>query len=342
MHSNERHRFLARTHEFYGHNAESVLELLRQRKKSRYDPLKDNDGCKLALLFEGGAMGGIISAAAGAKIQELGYTYCFDTIYGTSSGALNAAYFTAGQAEVCLDVYLEDTRAPEFMGLWRWPDQVNVRWLAKRISEIGPRQLNVAKILSAPNELKISTTEVKTGKTRYFSNRLDRYDVIIPAITASGSTPVFVTHREVIDGQEYSDGLIREGIQAVAAVADGHTHLVGLLSNHVGRRKSVNLMRSFLEQALRIRFYPPDFQLAFHSQAIFYNDALDLLHLGGQNSSSLVICPDTNDIKLRRLEKDIKKISAVIESHMERVGAIISGDFTLAKHRHVQESDRYS
>lgn len=328
--------------EFYGHNAESVLSLLRQRKANGYNPSKDNDGKKIALMFEGGAMGGLVSAASGAELASLGYANCFDTVYGTSSGALNAVYFVANQAEVVLDVYRVETLSPEFMGIWRWPDQVNVKWLGQRLSEDGPHRLNVDQIMSAAIELKISATDVETGKTRYFSNRTDSADTIIPATIASSSTPMFVTHRESIDGRDYSDGLVREGVQTVSAHQDGHTHVLGLLANPVGRHKKMRILRALLEQFVRIRHYPLDFQTAFHARAVFYNDALDLLHSGADGLSTMVICPDKSDPKISNLEKDCDVLSSAIELQRSRVSSIFSDDDQAARYRRLQITDKYS
>lgn len=314
------------THEFYGSEPQAVLDLLKRRKEEGYDPSTDNDGHKIALLFEGGAMAGLISAAAGAQLAELGYSNCFDTVYGTSSGALNATYFVANQSNVVLDVYKVETLAPEFMGIFRWPDQVNVKWLAQRISDEGPHHLDVSKIMSAKMELKISATDVETGKTRYFSNKTDPASNIIPATIASSSTPMFVTHREVIDGREYSDGLLRDGVQSMAAKADGHTHVVALLSNPVGRRKKSHVLRAILEQLVRIRFYPIDFQTAFHARAVFYNDALDLLHNGAPDFSTLVICPGKTDPTIGNLEKNTDVLVAAIDAQKARVSDIFSNN----------------
>ncbi len=332
---------MSQLQEFYGHQADSVLALLKQRKESGYDASRDEDGHKVALMFEGGAMAGLVSAAAGASLAELGYATCFDTVYGTSSGALNATYFVAGQAQDVLDVYRLDTMDSDFMGVWRWPDQVNVKWLAERITQDGPRQLNLANIAASATELKVSTTDVETGRTRYFSNKTDPLDTIIPATIASGSTPMFVTHREVIDGREYSDGLVRDGVQTRAVMDDGHTHVVGLLSNPVGRRKRAHVVRAVVEQLIRIRFYPPDFQTAFHARSVFYNDALELLHHGAPGFSSLVICPHKSDTKIGNLEKDTGVLTSAIDAQVARVRAIFGEEDGKARHRSIQESDWY-
>lgn len=326
------------TAEYHGSQAQSVLDVLKQRKLNAYRPSLDDDGNRVALMFEGGAMGGLLSGAAGTEVANLGYSGVFDTVYGTSSGALNAVYFVAGQANALLDVYRIDAIDPAFMRVLRWPDQVDVKWLANRISQPGPRHLNVPRVMESLSELKISTTDAETGKTRYFSNRSDPAGTIIPAVVASSCTPMFVTHREIIEGKAYTDGLVRAALQTQAVVGDGHTHVLALLSNPVGRRKTSPVFRSFLEHVLRIRRYPTEFQTAFRARAAFYNDALDLLHSGEPNFSSLVICPHKTDPHVGNLEKNEAVLNAAIEAQQQRVRSIFG---ETATYRAIQDSDKY-
>ena len=312
------------------------------RREGGYVSGSQKDGHKVALLFEGGAMGGVVSAAFGVEISALGFSECFDTVYGTSSGALNAAFFVAKQAPELAELYLNDILDPQFMRILRWPDQVDVKWLAKRLSSGGPRSISVKNIMTARPELRISTTNITTGETRYFSNKLDSGNTIIPALTASGSTPMFVSHTEVIEGQAYSDGLVREAIPSVAAIEDGHTHIIALLSNPVGRQKHRNTIRSWLEQIFRIRHYPIPFQTAFHARAKYYNEAINLLHTHSDQHAVLVICPQGSDPKIGNLERDPAVLARTINIQRDRAHDVVSGDPSRAKFRALQKEDLYT
>lgn len=58
------------------------------------------------LVVQGGGMRGIYSAGALHTLDKLGYKDRFQNIWATSSGAINSAYFAAGQIEQNFDVYV--------------------------------------------------------------------------------------------------------------------------------------------------------------------------------------------------------------------------------------------
>jgi len=64
--------------------------------------------------------------------------------------------------------------------------------------------------------------------------------------------------------------------------------------------------------------------MPFKPSAVFYNDALDLLHQGAENFSTLIICPHTSDPIVGALEKDTDVIDSAIDTHKLRVDAILS------------------
>ena len=82
----------------YGVNPMRTIDLLRERARCLKEGREPADGRKVALIVECGAMRGVISCAALMALEELGMTDVFDEVYGASAGAVNAAYFLAGQA----------------------------------------------------------------------------------------------------------------------------------------------------------------------------------------------------------------------------------------------------
>ena len=61
---------------------------------------------RLGLVVQGGGMRGVYSMGALAALEEAGLRESFDIVTGSSSGAINAAYFLAGQADEAVDLYL--------------------------------------------------------------------------------------------------------------------------------------------------------------------------------------------------------------------------------------------
>ena len=87
-----------------------VLSVVRERVKSKSKPgrrLKSSssDGAHLALVIEGGGMRGAVSAGMAAALSTLDMLDAFDSIHGSSAGAIVGAYLVSRQ--LCTDVYTD-------------------------------------------------------------------------------------------------------------------------------------------------------------------------------------------------------------------------------------------
>src|ERR1700761_4455647 len=78
---------------------DTVLQLLRERSRSGSTPGHRADQARLALVIEGGSSRGAYSAGMAVAIEQLGLLPVFDAVYGSSAGALNAAWLLCGRAE---------------------------------------------------------------------------------------------------------------------------------------------------------------------------------------------------------------------------------------------------
>jgi hypothetical protein len=78
-----------------------------------------DDGARIALCVEGGAMRGVVSAGMVSALEDLGLVHAFDAVYGSSAGAINAAYFLAGQAGFGTAIYSEDINNHQFISMRR-------------------------------------------------------------------------------------------------------------------------------------------------------------------------------------------------------------------------------
>jgi len=74
-----------------------VLKILHDRVRSGSQPGERLDGYKIGLAIEGGGMRGAVSAGAAAATNLLGLSDAFDAVYGSSAGALIAAFFVSRQ-----------------------------------------------------------------------------------------------------------------------------------------------------------------------------------------------------------------------------------------------------
>ena len=69
-----------------------MLQVLAQRRFEGSKPKQRKDQFKVALAIEGGGMRGCVAAGMASALIDAGLGDCFDEIYGSSAGALVAAY----------------------------------------------------------------------------------------------------------------------------------------------------------------------------------------------------------------------------------------------------------
>ena len=109
-------------------------------------------------------MRGVISAGMVSALEELGLTDAFDAVYGSSAGAINAAYFLAGQARLGTTIYYEDINNARFISLLRVLGGRPIVNLGFLLDEIACRRkpLDVARVFAAASPLHVLATDVDT------------------------------------------------------------------------------------------------------------------------------------------------------------------------------------
>jgi predicted acylesterase/phospholipase RssA len=83
-------------HPDYMHPVAKLLHERRRTQSSVTEGMRP-DGCKTALVIEGGGMRGCVSAGAVCALGHLGLRDTFDVVYGSSAGSIIGAYFITGQ-----------------------------------------------------------------------------------------------------------------------------------------------------------------------------------------------------------------------------------------------------
>lgn len=208
----------------------SIIDILKQRRARGSRP-PHGDGASVALAVEGGAMRGVISAGMVSGLEELGLAGAFDAVYGSSAGAINAAYFLAGQAALGTTIYYEDINTRDFIDHWRPLRGQPIVDLSFVIDEVMVRRkaLDVARVLAAPSPLSVLATDVATGRSAVLGGFTSARD-LFSALRAGATMPVVAgtpyPHRE----GRYVDASLSEPIPVPSAEAAGHTHVLALLT----------------------------------------------------------------------------------------------------------------
>jgi predicted patatin/cPLA2 family phospholipase len=96
-----------------------VVRTLLARRSAGSLPGARDDGRRVALVVEGGAMRGVVSAGMASALDQLGLVTAFDEVHGASAGAFNGAFFMAGQAAYMTSLYWHGFGDSAFVSLRR-------------------------------------------------------------------------------------------------------------------------------------------------------------------------------------------------------------------------------
>jgi predicted patatin/cPLA2 family phospholipase len=266
----------------FGRSPEKVLTILYKRKLSNYEAGSHSDGSKLALVVEGGGMRGVISSAMLEAIKEMGYSNCFDSIYGTSAGAINAAYFLTGKPEVGTSIYLECIANKNFISLFRMPNIMDLDYLFNFVKSDKNYKLETDKIWQRKEDFVVTTTRLDNGMSENWNKqRLRSPERLISALKASSSTPLFTSNFEVIDGLKLNDGMINNGIPLEPAIEDGATHILCLLTRDSEYRKKESMILELIEKLI-LKKFTTEYQKSYFSRLHSYNNAMDTIYLNSK------------------------------------------------------------
>ena len=189
------------------------------------------DGARIALCVEGGAMRGVVSAGMVSALEELGLSQAFDAVYGSSAGAINAAYFLAGQARLGTTIYFENINNSRFISLARPLAGRPIVNLGFLIDEIALKQkpLDTARVLSSAAPLTVMATDV-TSATRAPLRDFEDARALFGAMRAGATMPVVAGPPVTFRGRAYLDASLTEPIPVPTAESDGCTHALVLLT----------------------------------------------------------------------------------------------------------------
>jgi len=185
-------------------------------------------------------MRGVVSSGMAAAIQHLGLLDCFDVVYGSSAGAVNAAYLTAGQAWIGTSLYYQDLNNSRFISFRRallGGPLVDVDFLAGPVMT-RQKPLDVAAVLAARIPLCATATDADTGQTVVFTD-FRSGEQLRSALRASTTMPAVSGGAFRRGGRQFFDAsLLSEPIPLASAETATCTHMVSLLTRPAGAVRS--------------------------------------------------------------------------------------------------------
>jgi predicted patatin/cPLA2 family phospholipase len=222
------HRFVTNT----------VLQLLRERSRQGSTPGHRNDNARLALVIEGGSSRGAYSSGMTVAIEQLGLLPLFDAVYGSSAGALSAAWLLCARAEKTIHAWWDpvimrgtiDVRR----ALRRRP-VVDTRFLVHTVyTEIV--LMGFQEILDSPVEFHPLATDALTGESTDLRPFIRDQASLQAALRATTAMPFMAGEPVEIEGRRYVDAGVSESVPVRTALAQGVTHVLALRTKRSDER----------------------------------------------------------------------------------------------------------
>jgi predicted patatin/cPLA2 family phospholipase len=208
-----------------------VLRLLDERARSGSRPGHRTDPHRIALCIEGGAMRGTISAGMALALHERGLVSAFDAVYGSSAGAITAAWLLSSTPEG-LRGWADPAYARTLIrwsALLRGRPVVDVRTLVEVIYQTDfPMDFN--SVLASDVEYHPLATNAATGESTDLRPLIETPADLRLALRASASLPFLAGPSVELRGHRFYDAGVAESIPFRTPVAQGATHLLVLRS----------------------------------------------------------------------------------------------------------------
>lgn len=225
-------------------------------------------------------MRGVVSAGMVSGLEELGLTDAFDAVYGSSAGAINAAYFLAGQARLGTRIYHEDINNARFISLGRPLRGRPIVDLDYLISDVIPmrKPLDISRVLSAPSPLTVLATDAASGAGVAFRSLPSGTD-LLGALRAGATMPVIAGTAFAYHERRFFDASLSEPIPVPTAEADGHTHLLVLLTRTGAMRPQPSAFDRYFVGP-RLKRWSPELAARYLARAAPYSTLMAALETG--------------------------------------------------------------
>ena len=150
------------------------------------------------------------------------------------------------------------------------------------------------------------TTNCVTGRACYLEEKEDKERLV--AIAKASSSLPYVCPIAYVDGRPMLDGGIVDSIPVLRAINQGYKQNVVVLTRNRGYRKSEKDIR--IPRFIYTRY--PRLRVVLSHRCRVYNEQLAMVERMEDEGSIIVIRPE-QPVVVNRIEKDVKKLSALYE-----------------------------
>lgn len=313
----------------------SLIEALAARRAAGSRPGQRADGLRIALAIEGGGNRAAYSAGMALALDEAGLTDAFDDVYGTSGGALNAAWLLTGEAQ-------------RWMRSWAWPEVAAAGITnPRRVLRGGPlidlgrlvhhvyesiTPMDFEAILANPIGFHPMATDARTGQATDLASYVTDRRSLQTALRASSCLPLLAGRPVRMAGRTYVDGGLSEGVPYRSALAHGATHVLVLRTR---RSDQYAAPPSRLERALLAPYFLRHGWQAGRAHVDRHRTyAADDLHLAESSVAPVAtlveVRPPLGSPDVGRLSSDLESIADAIERGRVTMNAALGREESVA------------
>ena len=209
--------------------------MIEERARSGSRPGHRDDGLRIALSIEGGGMRGTVSAGMALALYERGLLPALDAVYGSSAGAISAAWLLSSAPEG-----LRGWTDPNYArSLIRWSAPLHRRPRRRPVVDVETLvevlyqtefPMDFASILASPIEYHPLATDAATGESTDLRPLITDAVELRLALRASASLPFLAGPPIELRDRRFYDAGVAESIPFRTPLAQGATHILVLRS----------------------------------------------------------------------------------------------------------------
>lgn len=263
---------------------------------------------KTGLVLEGGGMRGVYTSGVHEYLLEKNIYYPY--VIGVSAGASNSCNYVSRQKGRGRRTNLDYLKNWRYMGLRSLLCTGSYFGLDFIFGEIPTRldRFDFDTFYQSAGVFRIGATNCITGRTDYF----DKQEITagLEHIKASCSLPL-ISPIVKINGIPYLDGGIADPIPVRQALHDGCEHVVVVLTQPQGYRKTAtgNKMNRLYQTVFRKY---PELVKSLAVRNEHYNETVAFVEELERQGRATIIRPD-GSLRLKRFEKDVKVLGALFD-----------------------------
>ena len=271
---------------------------------------------KTALILGGGGMRAAFSAGVLMGLEKLGLEDVFDIVVGISVGSPMCAYFLSGQKKLGNSIFFEELLGNKFINLSRLSKIMDIDYLGYVFRNIKP--LNQKNVRASRSQFYVTVTDARTGRGELLDMKDEKID-IIDAVCASAALPVIYNKTVTINGKEYCDGAIGNGIPIDFVVKKGCTDILIVLNNSAKKKNNSAPLFERIFSILYMRKFFPVLRTATLARNKLYNQSLRKISRL-KNVNVGILTPE--EMPLKRMSRDSIKMREVAEKAEKKIEKI--------------------